>query len=210
MKRLKSTDMPSSRTPYGGLAIGGRGGTKRSSRQGLKEESMSVRAVERESQTKKRKQTTSTPSLSQCKVLSGGINMHIACSLMPGASKSFAPCAISSRPMERTQSENNSGLKHDQEKPPLAYIPKAALFAEGEAFKYGAKKYAPFNYRNGIVVTRTLSAAIRHIVQFLHGEDLDSESGVHHLGCARANLAMALDTLESHPEMDDRFKGGKK
>lgn len=105
--------------------------------------------------------------------------------------------------------QGNKGLKHDGEKPPLAYIPLAALFAEGEAFKYGAGKYAPFNYKNGIAVTRTLSAALRHIVQFLNGEDVDAESGVNHLGCARANLAMALDTLANHPQLDDRFKGEK-
>lgn len=102
------------------------------------------------------------------------------------------------------------GLKYDSEKPPLAYIPKAALWAEGEAFAYGAKKYEPFNYKNGLAVTRSLSASIRHILQFLDGEDYDSESGVNHLGCARANLAMALDTLANHPHLDDRFNKGKK
>lgn len=105
---------------------------------------------------------------------------------------------------------SNVGLKHDQDKPALAYIPKAALWAEGQAFSYGAKKYEAWNYKYGINVTRTLSAAIRHIVQFLAGVEIDVESGVHHLGCARANIAMALDTLENHPEYDDRFKGEKK
>lgn len=101
------------------------------------------------------------------------------------------------------------GLKHDSEKPPLAYIPKAALYAEGDAFAFGAKKYDSWNYKHGIKVSRTLSAAIRHIMQFLDGEDHDQESGAHHLGCSRANLAMALDTLANHPEMDDRFKEKK-
>lgn len=98
------------------------------------------------------------------------------------------------------------GTKYDNGKPPLAYIPKAALDAEGAAFAYGAKKYDGWNYKLGIPVTRTLSAALRHIVQFLDGEDVDSESGAHHLGSARANLAMALDTLAHHPSFDDRFK----
>jgi len=98
------------------------------------------------------------------------------------------------------------GRKDDQSKPVLAYIPKAALWAEGQAFAFGAKKYESWNYKNGIAVVRTISAALRHIFQFLSGEDIDSESGVHHLGCARANIAMALDTLENHPEFDDRYK----
>ena len=101
------------------------------------------------------------------------------------------------------------GLKHDSEKPALAYIPKAALDAEGKAFGYGARKYEAWNYRNGIAVSRTVSAALRHISQFLDGEDYDKESSAHHLGSARANLAMALDTLANHPELDDRWKGKK-
>lgn len=104
----------------------------------------------------------------------------------------------------------SGGKKFDGDKPPLAYIPKAALYAEGMAFAHGAKKYDAWNYKNGLAVTRTCSAAIRHILQFLSGEDNDLESGAPHLGCARANLAMALDTLERHPELDDRYRGEKK
>lgn len=104
---------------------------------------------------------------------------------------------------------SGTGTKYDQDKPALAYIPKAALYAEGQAFAYGAKKYDAWNYKHGLSISRTLSASLRHIVQFLGGEDVDVESGVNHLGCARANLAMALDTLENHPSYDDRFKGKK-
>jgi hypothetical protein len=123
--------------------------------------------------------------------------------------KYCAQHATTPKPGERMKDEDNKGRKDDQEKPALAYIPKAALEAEGKAFSYGARKYASWNYRNGIAVTRTLSAALRHIFQFLSGEDIDSESGVHHLGCARANIAMALDTLANHPEFDDRYKENK-
>lgn len=105
--------------------------------------------------------------------------------------------------------KTNIGVKHDSAKPPVAYIPIAGIMAEAEAFGFGAKKYDAWNYKNGLAVVRTLSAAVRHIYQFLSGEDKDVESGVHHLGCARANIAMALDTLANHPELDDRFKGGK-
>jgi hypothetical protein len=104
---------------------------------------------------------------------------------------------------------SNVGVKHDGEKPALAYIPKAALYAMGVAFNYGFKKYGGWNYRKGIAVTRTLSAATRHIFQFLSGEDFDKESGAHHLGSAMANIAMCLDTLERHPHFDDRDSGYK-
>jgi hypothetical protein len=119
--------------------------------------------------------------------------------------------------MPKAKKQNRStskveGLKFDtnsQDKPPLAYIPKAGLWAEGHAFAHGEKKYGSWNYKNGINVTRTCAAAIRHIIQFLDGEDFDKESFAHHLGSARANLSMALDTLENNPEFDDRYKRNK-
>lgn len=112
--------------------------------------------------------------------------------------------------MPRKTSPKKAGTKFDGEKPPLTYIPKAALWAEAMAFKHGAVKYDAWNYKKGIAITRTLGGALRHIYQFLDGEDFDSESKAHHLGCARANLAMALDALENHPEFDDRYKKEKK
>jgi Domain of unknown function (DUF5664) len=112
------------------------------------------------------------------------------------------------------------GLKFDDDKPMLAYIPKSALWEEGKAFSHGAKKYKDWNYKNGLAIVRTLSAALRHIEQFLDGEDYDFDpkckgcikkkckkhSGAHHLGCGRAGLGMALDTYFNHKELDDRYK----
>lgn len=104
-----------------------------------------------------------------------------------------------------------TGTKHDGDKPAISYIPKAALWEEGKAFAYGAQKYSQHNFKHGIAITRTLSAAMRHIIQFLDGENIDKESGCHHLGSARANIAMALDTLARYGDkFDDRFKGGGK
>lgn len=210
----KSIDISSLRTLLGVPATGGHGETKRSRRRERVEESMSVKRAKKKSLTKKRKWIT--PTLwSKCYVDSlTGIYTHSACSAMPEVSKSSVRCATILKQKEKTSSarsqDKNLGLKYDSEKPPLAYIPKAALWAEGEAFKYGAKKYDSWNYKNGLALSRSLSAALRHILQFLDGENDDRESGVSHLGCARANLGMALDTLENHPEMDDRYKEGKK
>lgn len=139
-----------------------------------------------------------------------------ACFLNQADSRSYVESVMPERQptripsVKKQEDELKKGRKDDGEKPPLAYIPKAGLYAEGMAFKHGAKKYDAWNYKQGIAITRTLSAAIRHILQFLDGEDVDVESGANHLGCARANLSMALDTLEHHPELDDRYKGGKK
>lgn len=98
--------------------------------------------------------------------------------------------------------------KFDNSKPPLALIPAAAMEEEAKAFADGREKYGQWNFKSGLEVTRTLSAAMRHIEEVLKGGaiDPDSKHGCHHLGAARAELAMALDTLLNHPEFDDRFK----
>jgi len=169
---------------------------------------MSVKPVKKKYLTKKSSSTIESPLFPPGTDFKGGTYTQEDSLLDQGPGQSSVMIVTPSKPQESEKSEK--GLKYDQDKPALAYIPKEALYHEGLAFSYGAKKYDAWNYKHGLSVSRALSASLRHIVQFLSGEDTDSESGVHHLGCARANLAMALDTLANHPKFDDRFKGGKK
>lgn len=98
----------------------------------------------------------------------------------------------------------STARKNDTGKPNLEFVPKAAMWAMGLAFSYGANKYGAWNYKGGLKVTRCLAAAVRHVYQYLDGEDLDPESGVSHLGHAMASLAMAIDMIESDKTLDDR------
>ena len=102
---------------------------------------------------------------------------------------------------------SSEGIKFDQDKPNMSAIPKEAMWKMGQALAYGAKKYGNGNFRNGMDIDRQISAAVRHIYQFLDGESEDSESGVCHLGHALASLAMACYTLENCEGRDTRFKG---
>lgn len=102
------------------------------------------------------------------------------------------------------------GVKNDQHKPMLAFIPKEAIWETSKAFSVGQKKYGDWNYKSGLAITRTVSAALRHIYQFLDGEDFDPETLSLHLGNAIAGLSMAVDTYYNHPEFDDRYKKTKK
>lgn len=101
------------------------------------------------------------------------------------------------------------GLKFDNNKPDMTDIPLEAMWQMGAAFTYGQKKYGKNNYRNGMLVSRQLAAAIRHIFQHLAGQSFDSESGETHLGHALASIAMACYTLANKPELDDRHKEDK-
>lgn len=111
--------------------------------------------------------------------------------------------------VKNKRNNKSKGNKDDSLKPVLAFVPKEAMYEMGKAFSYGASKYNSWNYKNGIEMTRTVSAALRHIYQFMDGEDKDFESQSLHLGNAMANLAMAIDTYHNHKELDNRWKKSK-
>lgn len=78
---------------------------------------------------------------------------------------------------------------------------------EADGFDYGSRKYSANNWRKGLPITEQMDSLLRHLNAFFNEyEDIDPESGVHHLGLAQCNLAMMVNTLINHPELDDRFK----
>lgn len=110
----------------------------------------------------------------------------------------------------------SAGLKFDEGKPDLSLNPAVASAEMARAFMFGAWKYAPFNFEEGLSARRLLAAAKRHIDAVLAGEELDPEaythptkgetrtSGAHHLGHAMASLAMYLRCRELGRLDDDR------
>lgn len=104
----------------------------------------------------------------------------------------------------------SEGRKNDTGKPAMSYIPPNAILEVGKAFLAGEQKYGAWNYMNGLAVTRCVSGALRHIFQFMSGENFDKETGVHHLACAASNIMMALETTTTNPDMDDRYSSSKK
>ena len=73
---------------------------------------------------------------------------------------------------------------------PEAYslIPVEALAEVARVYGYGAKKYAPNNWRKGYRWSLSIDALLRHIAEFQKGEDIDPESGLHHLAHATFHL----------------------
>jgi hypothetical protein len=60
-----------------------------------------------------------------------------------------------------------------------------------KALEYGCFKYFENSWRKGFLVSDMYSAANRHMDSFFHDrEDIDEESGCHHLDCAIFNVAM--------------------
>lgn len=100
---------------------------------------------------------------------------------------------------------STTGLKYDNDKPPMALLDSDYLEGIAKVLGFGANKYHAHNWRNGITVSRLVSAAYRHLGAINKGEDLDTESGqphVYHLGCC----VMFLGEMLKRVEQDDRYK----
>ena len=98
------------------------------------------------------------------------------------------------------------GMKHDNGKPDLSLVPFIAVSTEALALGFGEQKYGRYNYTNGFQVSRLTAAALRHIYQYNSGETFDPESGLHHIGHARATLAMLLHCEQLGTLRDNRYK----
>lgn len=98
----------------------------------------------------------------------------------------------------------SGGTKHDSGKPDLSLISGMLLEQVALVRMFGSKKYSRDNWRKGFKYTRSIAAAMRHIMAFKEGEDLDPESGLPHIAHAVCCLEHLLNDYLNHPENDDR------
>lgn len=90
-------------------------------------------------------------------------------------------------------------------KAPLHCIPTGPLFELGLAMLEGSRKYGRHNYRAiGVRASVYYDAATGHIIDWWEGEDIDPDSGVHHLIKAIACLVVARDSMLMGNFNDDR------
>lgn len=89
------------------------------------------------------------------------------------------------------------GMKFDGGKPRMALLFDGcpnALAAVGEVLTFGAQKYAAHSWQTVPEgQERYKSALIRHLLAVGNGEELDSESGLHHLAHAACNALFILE-----------------
>lgn len=90
-------------------------------------------------------------------------------------------------------------------KPQLQLVPPAILKEMAGALTGGAEKYGPWNWRdNQVEIMTYLGAMRRHIDAVIEREDLDPESGFHHLGHVAAGCAIVLDAKAQGTLVDNR------
>ncbi|MBK1968396.1 hypothetical protein JIX59_03495 [Brevundimonas diminuta] len=107
--------------------------------------------------------------------------------------------------LARLAPDTNPKTRFGMAKPPIGLIPGPAMIHMAEAFRDGAQKYGPANWREDPVSSSTyINAAFRHILSWYDGEEEAQDSGVHHLGHAAACLAILLDAQAQGTLHDDR------
>jgi hypothetical protein len=108
--------------------------------------------------------------------------------------------------MEREQ-VTDPKKAYGQDKAQLHLLPTSGLVAAAGALSLGGSKYGYWNWRGTTVAPSTyVGAAMRHLLAWRDGEDIDPESGVSHLGHVMANCAIILDAIEHGTLVDDRPK----
>lgn len=91
-------------------------------------------------------------------------------------------------------------------KPGTWNVPAAAPYWLAEAMDDGARKYGRFNWRHsgGVNLSVYIEAMQRHLSAFKEGENVASDSGVHHLKHLMAGAIIVLDALAHDALIDDR------
>jgi hypothetical protein len=102
--------------------------------------------------------------------------------------------------------KTTGGIKHDDGKPRLDLVSSIWIKGVGQVLGFGAKEYAPHNWRKGLQISRLLAACLRHVFSFLGGENNDKDSGLSHLYHASCCLMFAAEMMETRPDQDDRWK----
>ena len=90
-------------------------------------------------------------------------------------------------------------------KAPLSTVPGNVLAEIGVAMLEGATKYGRHNYRHaGVRASVYYDAAMRHLIAWWEGEDLDPDSGMSHITKLLACMTVLRDSMHQDMWEDDR------
>jgi hypothetical protein len=93
--------------------------------------------------------------------------------------------------VESKQTKDEPALRYDADKPRYDLLPADALEELVNVFTVGAKKYADRNWEKGMSWSRCFGSLMRHSWKWWRGEEIDAETGCHHMAMAAWN-AMVL------------------
>lgn len=95
-------------------------------------------------------------------------------------------------------------------KPNLALVPAATMIYLALGHECGVAKYGAYNWRETKVETMTyIAAAMRHLVEWVDGQEKAADSGIPHLAHALTSLSVLVDAIETGNAVDNRPAKGK-
>jgi hypothetical protein len=90
-------------------------------------------------------------------------------------------------------------------KAPMSTVPANVLAEVGVAMLEGASKYGRHNYRAaGVRASVYYDAAMRHLMAWWEGEDIDPDSGMSHITKLLACMTVLRDAMHQEMWVDDR------
>lgn len=102
-------------------------------------------------------------------------------------------------------SAKGSGARANAGKAEYHQVPLWALEGVAQVLMFGAKKYKKGNWAKGMAWSIPFDCAMRHMLAWQRGEELDPESGLPHLDHALCNLLFLAAYRRLYPEGDDRL-----
>lgn len=103
--------------------------------------------------------------------------------------------------------EVKGGVKFDQGKLRVDLLSVPAMEGTAAVLTHGANKYGERNWEKGLAYSRCYAAVLRHLFAWWKGEDLDRESGMHHLHHAACELMFLQHFASIGGGEDNRPKG---
>lgn len=98
------------------------------------------------------------------------------------------------------------GDRYNEGKPMMSLLPPIALEEVAKVLTYGSKKYAAWNWLQGLDHMSILDSMERHLSKWKQGEDIDEESGLLHISHAACNALMLIEMIHLRKDLDDRPK----
>lgn len=107
--------------------------------------------------------------------------------------------------MVETRSVSSTGGEKGVKDERFDLIPVGPLAQLARHYAAGAAKYDEHQWRKGYEWSKSYSALIRHLTAFWSGEDIDGETGSHHMVAVAWHAFTLLEFVEKHPNFDDRY-----
>lgn len=83
--------------------------------------------------------------------------------------------------------EKEQALRYNEGKLKWSLVHFESLEPMVRVLMYGAKKYAPDNWKKGLPKKEILNSMMRHMIALIDGQEVDEESGEHHIGHIMCN-----------------------